>query len=435
MPVSENISIVQDRWRKDMGVSEETKEKSEANEPKRIGTASETKTRGDSIHQAYRFAEDVKLKECKYCCVMIPKKAKICPNCKMSLKSHWFLKSVAAVLAVVVIGLGSYCLSAYWGLADGSAISGWMAQSTVLSPAVAGPDISGTNADMMLVEAAETGKEQAGTEKEKISVSPVTAGAQTSGDDVGSGKADTAVGKGQETSGISAAPGEKKQEATGEGVTAEGEKQEIIREDSAPGSKKQEASKGNGTSDKERQEDSKESAAEGLKKQDTSKAGNTDTARVTGSTADDELAQDINDEAEGMETGEDVREDEENPAKTDADKAAFCEKCVQADYRSLLRQQEDYLGEAVVVEAQVIRQVEGGLFDEHIYYLCMVQEKDGFERYYIIRDDRETEEILILEGDRLVIYGKLFGDCKIPAALVESQPVVPAISMLYSDLK
>ena len=33
--------------------------------------------REDSIRREYGFAPDVKLKECRFCCVMIPKKAKI----------------------------------------------------------------------------------------------------------------------------------------------------------------------------------------------------------------------------------------------------------------------------------------------------------------------------------------------------------------------
>lgn len=55
-------------------------------------------------------------------------------------------------------------------------------------------------------------------------------------------------------------------------------------------------------------------------------------------------------------------------------------------------------------------------------------------RYYVVRDDRETDDTLILEGDMLTVYGQLFGTCEIPADLVETMPTVPAISMLYYDL-
>ena len=45
-----------------------------------------------SMNQTYEFAPDAKLKECKHCRVMIPKKAKICPNCKMRVKMGWLKK-------------------------------------------------------------------------------------------------------------------------------------------------------------------------------------------------------------------------------------------------------------------------------------------------------------------------------------------------------
>ena len=64
----------------------------------------------NTIRREYDFAPDVKLKECRFCRVMIPKKAKICPNCRMSLKRHWFRNLAAVVFAVAVIGAGGYDL-------------------------------------------------------------------------------------------------------------------------------------------------------------------------------------------------------------------------------------------------------------------------------------------------------------------------------------
>ena len=85
--------------------------------------------REDSIRREYGFAPDVKLKECRFCCVMIPKKAKVCPNCRMSLKRHWFRNLVAAVFAVAVIGGGGYYLSEHWGIMKDAVASVWRAQN------------------------------------------------------------------------------------------------------------------------------------------------------------------------------------------------------------------------------------------------------------------------------------------------------------------
>ena len=101
-----------------------------------------------------------------------------------------------------------------------------------------------------------------------------------------------------------------------------------------------------------------------------------------------------------------------------------------------------------MLEVTVVSQVDGGLFDDNIYYLCKETDEQGIERYYILRDDRVKEEtvnteneapneeaVLILEGDRLLVYGQLFDSCKLPAYLMTSRPVVPAISMVYLDIE
>ncbi|MDE7259985.1 MAG: hypothetical protein K2N77_12220 [Lachnospiraceae bacterium] len=87
--------------------------------------------KSDSMRQEYAFATDAKLRECKYCRVMIPKKAKICPNCKMVLKKHTGIKAATAVLVIVAIGLG---LSAYMGLLPAHAVPAWMAKNKPSEP-------------------------------------------------------------------------------------------------------------------------------------------------------------------------------------------------------------------------------------------------------------------------------------------------------------
>lgn len=95
-----------------------------------------TENREESIRREYDFAPDVKLKECRYCRVMIPKKAKVCPNCRMSLKRYWFRNLVAAVVVVIVIGVGGYYLSEHWGIMKDAVASVWRAQDDSAVPVV-----------------------------------------------------------------------------------------------------------------------------------------------------------------------------------------------------------------------------------------------------------------------------------------------------------
>ena len=120
--------------------------------------------------------------------------------------------------------------------------------------------------------------------------------------------------------------------------------------------------------------------------------------------------------------------------KMDRQEQKFREECTLIGYKSILRNIERYLDTALMVEVQVICQVDGGLFDDNTYYLCKTEDDNNIARYYVVRDDRETDDTLILEGDMLTVYGQLFGTCEIPADLVETMPTVPAISMLYYDL-
>ena len=66
-----------------------------------------------SMNQTYGFAPDAKLKECKHCRVMIPKKAKICPNCKMRVKMGWLKKLLLILFLLVIIG-AAVCGAGYY---------------------------------------------------------------------------------------------------------------------------------------------------------------------------------------------------------------------------------------------------------------------------------------------------------------------------------
>ena len=411
--------------------------------------------KSDSMRQEYAFAANAKLRECKYCRVMIPKKAKICPNCKMEIKKHIGIKVAAGVLVIAAIGCG---VSVYMGLLPGHAVPAWMAKNksseqvlsvtTVETPeTAAGAQIVesvdvAVAADLPKPDAAEAELE----EKIAQSVNGMTAGKSEteavlteekdeSGTDSavnGNGKyvkdtetdseeegenskvevADKAAGRSVEESGI-----------TGKAAGRDDEESEAADKAAGHNDEEMETTGKIVARNDEESEDTDETA--GRTSEEPEDTGKTATrtrgeTKSAGNTADTEEDRDD--------------QDEMFPEDMDVNEAAFRADCVWRDYKELLRN-EDYLGTAVWLEAEVICPVEGGLFDENIYYLCMTEESNGIERYYIIRDDRTEEQLLILEGDVLTIYGRLFGNCKLPASLVETRPTVPAISMLSCDLQ
>lgn len=143
-------------------------------------------------------------------------------------------------------------------------------------------------------------------------------------------------------------------------------------------------------------------------------------------------------EAESGETGMEAGDDTfriEASVVSDYSEEEFKELCRQVDYRKLLREQEVYHNSAVTAELTVLEQIDGGLFDDHIYYLCTAQDSRGFERYYVLRDDRGEDAPLILEGDGLRVYGLFFDTCKCPAAYSTVRMEIPAFAMAYCELE
>lgn len=351
--------------------------------------AAENKTAGnreDSIRREYGFASDVKLKECRYCCVMIPKKAKVCPNCRMNLKRHWFRNLVAAVFAVAVIGVGGYYLSEHWGIMKDAVASVWRAQDSAAVPVVSVTTVDNTKmasgaASMETSEVASLSDAESEPEAVKEST-----GSRNGTGNVSEASADETDAAERNTAAESADAGES-------GTVADTSK-ESQQEKAADRQSRQAAAA---------DEDDALAAAEDVLTEETE--------RNQGST-------------EYAGTVKDMDEQEQ----------AFREECIAVGYKSLLRNVKAYADTALIVEVQVVCQVNGGLFDDNIYYLCETEDENNITRYYIIRDDRETDDTLILEGDILTVYGRLFGSCKIPADLIGTRPTVPAVSMLYYDL-
>ncbi len=388
--------------------------------------------REDSIRREYGFAPDVKLKECRFCCVMIPKKAKVCPNCRMSLKRHWFRNLVAAVFAVAVIGGGGYYLSEHWGIMKDAVASVWRAQNGSAVPVMSVTTVdtaemaagaaavepaevtslseaeSGQTVD--LVQTAESTGNQA--DHESKTANAVNTGDQT---EALAGKAEQTAG----TEGKEESETRKDTENTGrseeqkdvEDKTEHSADEETAAENEAVSSAAQKAEKKGAEADDEA--DRNGTADSRLKE---------NTAKKDGSLTEEESA-----DTEKQETAVSAKD-------MDRQEQEYREECTTVSYKAMLRDTESCLDMALTMEVQVVCQVNGGLFDDNIYYLCKAEDGNNITRYYIVRDDREADDTLILEGDMLTVFGQLFGTCRIPADLIETRPVVPAVSMLYYDL-
>ena len=368
-----------------MGITDQTEEEmnTEAAKESMAQTEQAAEAKSDSMRQAYTFAADVKLKECRYCCVMIPKKARICPNCKKVLRKNIWGRALAAVLVIAVIGAGGYGLCAYLGWLPDSAVPVWMARR---KPSEA----------VLAVTTVETAENAAGAKP--VETTEVAAAMEMTGN---------AAAKEEKPDGNETIEQNGDAELAAENMT--------LRDDETT----EKAAAAQETDDEtEVDADNGETADREEAKAD---ADNSETANREEAKASDETA------------ASDEEQDKAFPEEMDENEAAFRADCVRRGYKELLRNQ-DYLGTAVWLEAEVVCQVDGGLFDENIYYLCMEEESGGIERYYIIRDDRASDQTLILEGDMITVYGRLFGNCKLPASLIETRPTVPAVSMLCWDL-
>lgn len=417
-----------------MGTDQEQVEK-----PVEETVEKEKETKNDSIRQEYVFASDAKLKECKYCRVMIPKKAKICPNCKMILRKHTFLKVITAAFVLAVIGAGSYCLSAYWGLLPDSAVPAWIAQNKMAVPVVSVTTVETTEAaagaktvEPTEVAAVETEElevaKESGSSKgeQKETTKSVTVNDSAKAEDANEDKAaEKDKSSAEDENGI-----EDKDNANNQSG-AEGD----VAEDKSGASDEADSKDKNAVKDKETAEDNSD-AEDKTDSEDRNTVKDKDTAEDE-SDGEDKTDSGNKKAVQNKDAMEKEDAEDEDPTANredmDENEASFRADCVRRKYKGLLRD-KDYLGTAVLVlRAEVICQVDGGLFDENVYYLCM-EEENGIECYYIIRDDRSADDTLILEGDIITVYGRLFGTCKLPANLIETRPTVPAISMLTYDL-
>ncbi len=467
-------------------------------------------------NKEYQFPEEAALKECRHCRMMIPKTAKICPNCKKRLKRNTAVLCLLICL-IAVCGAGVYYyLKVY--VPEHTAVVEVMAESAeetetaenrtngeTASNAGEGQKEAGSSPKTETADEA-GGKDAAETEPEGEAGKADSGSGGTEGGNVEDGQGSVesgSAGEGQEGAGsVNAENGregagsgsaEEDREGAGSGNAENGREvagsgnAEDSREGAGSGSAENgregagsgsagegQEGAGSGSAEDGRRavesgnaEDGREKAGSGNAEEDRKGAESDQESAGNGSAedsregAESERAGEESTEEGWEEAARNVEGGDETAAENDGGMAEeamstagadteivvlsaselsdyteeeFREICRRIDYKKLLRSQETYLNGAVMEELTVIEQVDGGLFDENIYYLCKREDGQGITRYYIVRDDRTEDDTPILAGDVIQVYGQLFGSCKLPGYLVKTQPVVPALTIVYFDL-
>lgn len=503
-------------------------------------------------NKEYQFPEEAALKECRHCRMMIPKTAKICPNCKKRLKRNTAVLGLLICL-IAVCGAGVYYyLKVY--VPEHTAVVEVMAESAEetetaenrtngetasnagegqkeagSSPKTEKADEAGGKDAAETEPAEEAGKADSGSggteggnvEDGQGSVESGSAGegregagsvnaengregagsgsaeedregagsgnaengrevagsgnAEDSQEGAGSGSAENgregagsgSAGEGQEGAGSGSAEDGRRAVESGNAEDGREKAGSGNAEEDRKGAESDQESAGNGSAEDSREgaeseragEESTEEGWEDVERGNTGDGSTEDSREAVGSGSakdDRETAGTPKKEAaRNVEGGDEtVAENDGGMAEeamstagadteivvlsaselSDYTEEEFREICRRIDYKKLLRSQETYLNGAVMEELTVIEQVDGGLFDENIYYLCKREDGQGITRYYIVRDDRTEDDTPILAGDVIQVYGQLFGSCKLPGYLVKTQPVVPALTIVYFDL-
>ena len=383
--------------------------------------------------QEYSFPEDAELKACRYCQTMIPKTARICPNCRKRLKKNWLGIFLCICLLAACAAGACYYITVY----------------SVTRP------VSGSVEVVQSEEAVQDVAEERKPEEGIAEGNEQTAGSETveenaAGTDGTGTDAAVQIENLPEIPAALGGPADSETEKN-DGLMADIETEEEAEKKAESGKdgeleKDSEPEKdGEAENGSEPEKDGGAESGSGLEKGNES---GKDDKTMTERGAESEDAAEEKDRAGMMADGgvDDEADTESESGDNLADgtvkitdmseytEEEFRDICKRVDYKKLLRRQELYLDTAVTEELTVMEQVDGGLFDENLYYLCKKEDEQGITRYYIIRDDRGEDAEPILEGDVLRVYGQLFGSCKLPGYLNRTQPVVPALTMAYYDL-
>ena len=390
-------------------------------------------------NKEYQFPEEAALKECRHCRMMIPKTAKICPNCKKRLKRNTAVLGLLICL-IAVCGAGVYYyLKVY--VPEHTAVVEVMAESAEETETAENRTNGETasNAGEGQKEAGSSPKTEKADEAGGKDAAETEPAEEAGKADSGSGGTEGgSAGEGREGAGSGSA--ENGREAAGSG-NAEEDRKGVESDQESAGNGSEEDSREaarSGSAGDGSTEDSREAVGSGSAKDDRETAGTPKKEAARNVEGGDETVAE-NDGGMAEEAMSTAGADTEivvlsASELSDYTEEEFREICRRIDYKKLLRSQETYLNGAVMEELTVIEQVDGGLFDENIYYLCKREDGQGITRYYIVRDDRTEDDTPILAGDVIQVYGQLFGSCKLPGYLVKTQPVVPALTIVYFDL-
>lgn len=379
-----------------------------------------------------QFPEEAELKECRYCQVMIPKTAKVCPNCRKRQKTNWAGVFLLLLLAAAC-GAGIYYYLVFYSRAEITASEEVIASVEPEENAGSGQSAE-TISDLEGERAAGAGMEAAGSQAAEDAEENKSSAGATEEKENGSSdetmrneksEEDEEAEQKPEMQGIAGTEGSKPAVEKGDEAEKNSEagnevEKEPEAEDANGVEKESEAGDRNGV------EKEPETGNVFASEREAEPGGKSEYEEESGTGIEDEIPN-PEDEGSSIVTVETTE-------MSDYSEEEFREICQRVDYKKLLRSQETYLNAAVMEELTVVEQVDGGLFDENIYYLCRKEDGQGITRYYIIRDDREEDDMPILAGDVIRVYGQLFGSCKLPGYLVKAQPVVPAVTMVYFDL-
>lgn len=136
------------------------------------------------------------------------------------------------------------------------------------------------------------------------------------------------------------------------------------------------------------------------------------------------------------ETEETTTEEETTVTETESEDE-FKSSCQEIGYKKLLRTPDDYVGQRIVITAEVQQIIDGGLFDDSKYYRVQTDNNDSgyyFDDEYFMYDNRVSDDMKILDGDVLKIYGEFTGLETMKRVITGSKDEVPAIKAYYIEL-
>lgn len=420
----------------------------------------------------YALEQGVEMKPCKYCRIMVPKKARICPNCKKKLKRHWIRNLIIFLVIIALCGLGVYYyLYEYHGEYRAAFIfgpretvvvqetvadleSGEMAGQTGTLEAQTAAGSKAQDADVQSAESKAqdaTGRTAAESEAQNADAQSAeskaqdTAGQMTAGDEAQGTALLTAAEGDSKAAGTQTAAdadldrteqpgGEAAQQAGGQPKVS-GTTLEDVAKDGLDLEAEDDTDVSEAEEESQNQEEKNNQTAKGQDLSDEDGTGKEEQDnRKEDREAEDEKAEDKEDEAEEAEEAEEA-DVSEQIAVSEYSEEDFRDLCELFDYRKVMRTPEHYIGSCFMIQAAILEQIDGGLFDDNIYYLAVTEDEDGVERYYILRDDRGDDAMPLFEGDAVVIYGQMFDTCSLSVDYIPKNRKVPAVTIAYLDLE